>query len=223
MLPDMSLTQAARTDATRRKLLEAAFHEFYRRGFQAGSLTAIVDGAQVTKGALFHHFASKQALGHAVVDEMIAPLLVERWLAPMAGAADPITALQQAFERHVRADVASGSWVFGCPMNNLAQEMSPLDAGFHERLGTLYARWRATVADALGRGKGSGVVRSDVDVDAAGTLVVLSQIGIWSTGKHSQDPALMTQAADALRAYLDTLRTQPALPTRAAPRRAVAR
>ena len=219
----MSVTQAARTDATRRKLLDAAFHEFYRQGFQAGSLTTIVDGAQVTKGALFHHFASKQALGHAVVDEIIAPLLAERWLAPLAGAADPITALQQTFERYVRADVASGAWVFGCPMNNLAQEMSPLDAGFHERLGTLYARWRATVAEALARGQASGVVRPDVDVDAAATLVVLAQIGIWSTGKHSQDSALMTQASDALRAYLDTLRAPAAPRTRATARRTVGR
>lgn len=205
----MSVTQAARTDATRRRLLDAAFHEFYRQGFQAGSLTAIVDGAQVTKGALFHHFASKQALGHAVVDELIAPLLVDRWLAPLDGADDPIAVLQQAFERHVRADIASGSWVFGCPMNNLAQEMSPLDAGFHERIGALYARWRATIADALARGQASGSVRSDVDLDAAATLIVLSQVGIWSTGKHSQDSTVMTRAADALRAYLDTLRTVP--------------
>ncbi len=219
----MSVTQAARTDATRRKLLDAAFHEFYRQGFQAGSLTAIVDGARVTKGALFHHFASKQALGHAVVDEMIAPLLVERWLAPLAGAEDPIAVLQQAFERHVRTDIASGSWVFGCPMNNLAQEMSPLDAGFHARLGALYARWRVTVAEALGRGQASGVVRSDVDVDAAATLVVLSQIGIWSTGKHSQDSTVMTRAADALRAYLDTLRAPTAPRTRHPAHRAVAR
>jgi AcrR family transcriptional regulator len=202
----MTATQAARTDVTRRRLLDAAFHEFYRQGFQAGSLTAIVDGAQVTKGALFHHFASKQALGYAVVDEMIVPLLSERWLAPLDGAADPITALQEAFERHVGTDIASGSWTLGCPMNNLAQEMSPLDAGFHARLGALYARWRATVADALERAQGSGAVRSDVDVQAAAALVVLSQIGIWSMGKHSQDPALMRQASDALCTYLDTLR-----------------
>jgi hypothetical protein len=84
--------------------------------------------------------------------------------------------------------------------------MSPLDAGFHARLGALYARWRSTIAEALGRGQASGVVRSDVDVDAAATLIVLSQIGIWSTGKHSQDSTVMTRAADALGAYLDTLR-----------------
>ena len=202
----MPATQAARTNATRRKLLSAAFHEFFRHGFQAGSLASIVETAQITKGALFHHFVSKQALGYAVVDEVVVPLLTDRWLAPLTAAADPITTLQQAFRQHVRADIESGRWVLGCPMNNLAQEMSPLDDGFRTRLGELYSRWRAHVATALARGQSVGMVGSDVDVSAAAALVVSSQIGIWSTGKHSQDGALMMAAGEALCGYLEALR-----------------
>src|SRR5579859_6426610 len=67
-------------EATRRKLLDAAFAEFYANGFQGGSLNHIVAAAGATKGALFHHFDSKQDLGYAVVDERIGPLLLERWL-----------------------------------------------------------------------------------------------------------------------------------------------
>lgn len=199
-------TQAARTDATRRKLLHAAFTEFYGHGFQGGSLSAIVDAAGITKGALFHHFASKQALGYAVVDDVVLPLLAERWLTPLADAPDPISALQHAFRTHIASDVASGSWVRGCPMNNLAQEMSPLDEGFRARLDRAYAAWRDAVADALARGQARGVVRADADVRAAAALVVFSQIGIWSTGKYSQDGALMSHAGESLCAYLETLR-----------------
>ena len=198
--------QAARTEATRRKLLGAAFHEFVRHGFQAGSLTSIAETARSTKGALFHHFASKQLLGYAVVDEVVVPLLTDRWLAPLTTAADPVTTLQQAFRQHVRADIESGGWVLGCPTNNLAQEMSPLDEGFRVRLGALYTRWRTHVASALTRGQSAGTVASDVDVSAVAALVVSSQIGIWSTGKHSQDGALMIAAVDAFCSYLETLR-----------------
>lgn len=205
----MTATQAARADATRQKLLGAAFLEFYRHGFQAGSLSAITAGAGATKGALFHHFAGKQALGWAVVDDVVAPLLMQRWLDPLADAEDPIAVLQACFRRWIAADVGSGNWVYGCPMNNLAQEMSPLDEGFRTRLDALYARWRATVADALARGQRAGTVRADVDVRAASTLVVLSQQGIWGTGKYSQDPELMTQAGEALCAYLESLRPAP--------------
>jgi AcrR family transcriptional regulator len=202
-MPD---SQATRAEATRRKLLEAAFGEVFRRGFQATSLADIVDAAGSTKGALFHHFDGKQGLGYAIVDEVLAPILHERWLAPLADADDPIPVLQASFRRHIGEDVTSGHCAYGCPMNNLAQEMSPLDEGFRTRLGAMYATWRQTVAAALDRGQRAGRVRGDVDTRAAATLIVLSQMGIWGTGKHSQDPQLMTDAGEALCAYLDTLR-----------------
>ncbi|HEX6966410.1 MAG TPA: TetR/AcrR family transcriptional regulator [Gemmatimonadaceae bacterium] len=199
-------THTTRPDATRAKLLDAAFAEIHRHGFQAASLNHIVAAAGVTKGGLFHHFSGKQALGYAVLDEVIAPLLVERWLAPLTDTDDPITALQRAFRRYIRTDIASGHWVQGCPMNNLAQEMSPLDEGFRTRLDAFYATWRDAIATALKRGQRAGTVRPDVNVRGAATLVVFSQMGIWGTGKYSQDPKLMTQAGEALCAYLDTLR-----------------
>ena len=117
-------------EATRRKLLEAAFGEFYANGFQGGSLNHIVEKAEATKGALFHHFESKQALGLAVLDELIGPLLLQRWLDPVQGSDDPLTDIQRAFTRYVAEDLSSGMWLQGCPLNNLAQEMSPLDPGF---------------------------------------------------------------------------------------------
>jgi AcrR family transcriptional regulator len=62
----------ARTPAaTRQKILEAAFAEFYKNSFQGGSLNQVVETAGTTKGALFHHFAGKQELGYAVVNEII--------------------------------------------------------------------------------------------------------------------------------------------------------
>lgn len=202
----MPVTQAIRTHTTRRKLLSAAFQEFFRFGFQAGSLASIVETAEITKGALFHHFASKQSLGYAVLDEVVAPLLSDRWLAPLTAAADPITALQEAFRHHARADIESGRLALGCPMNNLAQEMSPLDEGFHARISGFYTRWRAHVTSALAQGQNVGHVRFDIDVSASAAFIVFSQIGIWSTGKHSRHGALMIAAVEELCSQLEALR-----------------
>lgn len=195
-----------RPDATRQKILESAFAEFYRNGFQGGSLNRIVEAAGVTKGALFHHFAGKQELGYAVVDDLIEPLLMRRWLEPLAESADPVEAIQAAFRRFIREDIESGSWVNGCPLNNLAQEMSPLDEGFRTRIERLYARWREGFAAALEDGAREGTVRGGVDAEAAATFLVMSQMGIWGTGKYSRDEALMTRAGEAVCAYLDALR-----------------
>ena len=145
-------------EATRRKVLGAAFLEFYANGFQGGSLNHIVEAAGTTKGALFHHFDSKQELGYAVLDEMIGPLLLQRWLEPVASSTDPLTDIQRAFRRYVEEDLSSGLWLQGCPLNNLAQEMSPLDAGFHDRINRLYALWRERYAAALERGIAANTV-----------------------------------------------------------------
>jgi AcrR family transcriptional regulator len=204
----MPHSQAARTDATRRKLLDAAFTEVFRHGYRAASLNDIVAAAGITKGALFHHFDSKQALGYALVDDLLAPILDQRWLAPLTDTDDPITALQESFRRHILDDTASGNHVYGCPMNNLAQEMSPHDDGFRRRFDAMYSTWRRAIEDALSRGQRTGSVRRNVDTRTAATLVVVGQIGVWSTGKHSQSAKLMTEAGEAICAALESLRTE---------------
>ena len=202
----MPKSHASSTPSLRQRLLATAFSEVYRRSFQSASLNEIVAEAKTTKGALFHHFDGKQALGYAIVDELLAPILNERWLAPLADTDDPITELQRSFRRHIADDTSSGNWVYGCPMNNLAQEMSPLDEGFRTRFDTMYDRWRRTVSSAFERGQRARTVRKDIDVTDAATLIVVAQIGIWATGKHSRNAQVMISAGEALCASLDTLR-----------------
>ena len=193
-------------EATRRRLLEAAFAEFYAHGFQGGSLNHIVEQAGATKGALFHHFEGKQALGYAVLDDLIGPLLLTRWLDPVAHSTDPLTDIQHAFRRYVEADIASGHWLQGCPLNNMAQEMSPLDPGFQQRIDRLYDTWRAEYAAALERGLGAGTVRRGTSPARVAALIVAAQMGIYGSGKSSRDAAVMRLVTDGVCDYLDSLR-----------------
>jgi AcrR family transcriptional regulator len=193
-------------DATRRRILEAAFAEFYKNGFQGGSLNQIVEAAGATKGALFHHFTGKRELGYAVVDEVIAPVLEQRWLAPLAASTDPNTDIVRVFRQFVCGDVGSRTYVQGCPLNNLAQEMSPLDDGFRARIDALYCAWRKCYADALAAGIRAGTVRKDVSPEQVAALLVAAQMGIWGSGKSSQKQELMVEACEALCSYLESLR-----------------
>ena len=193
-------------EETRRRILEHAFLEFYRQGFQGGSINRIVESTATTKGALFHHFPTKNALGHAVVDDVVRPLLLARWLEPLENTRDPIADLQRIFASLIDCDIASGNYVYGCPLNNLAQEVAPLDPEFRTRIDAAYEYWRIKVAEALTRGIELGKVRPKLDVRSAAAFIVASQTGIWGAGKSSQNPATMREAAAGFAAYLDSLR-----------------
>src|SRR4051794_26724739 len=56
--------------STRRALVEVAEGLFAAHGYAATSLDAIVAGAEVTKGALYHHYSGKQALFEAVFEKV---------------------------------------------------------------------------------------------------------------------------------------------------------
>jgi AcrR family transcriptional regulator len=56
--------------STKRALVDVAEDLFTTHGYASTSLDAIVAGAQVTKGALYHHFSGKQALFEAVFERV---------------------------------------------------------------------------------------------------------------------------------------------------------
>jgi AcrR family transcriptional regulator len=174
-----------RSERTRERLLQAASREIYRSGFQSASLETILASAGVTKGALYYHFKNKEALGYAVVEEVIAPDVHGKWVRPLQSVKDPIDALMGAVQRiPVRPEDVRG----GCQLNNLAQEMSPLDAGFRKRLAIIFDAWRKAVASVLREGQDHGSVRRDVEpADAAGLLIAMVE-GYGSLAKNSQDP-----------------------------------
>src|SRR5258708_32004558 len=158
----MKATNTRTPESTRQRILDAALDEFYKNGFQGGSLNRIVDDAATTKGALFHHFKGKKHLGHAVVREVIHPHFNQQWSDPLANSTDPITDLKRIFRQGAKREIADGGLVHGCPLNNLAQEMSPLDEKFRQALDKIYVAWRETVSAAVADGIKAGKVRKDV-------------------------------------------------------------
>jgi len=187
----MSATATRAPGNTRRKILQAAFDEFHRRGFQGGSVNQIVESAGTTKGALFHHFGNKNELGYAVVNELIEPRIKQRWFDPLAESVDPIADLKRLLRQAMKEDVAEARYVQGCPLNNLAQEMSPLDEGFRQCINKVYCAWRESIAAALTRGIKAGTVRKNVSPRRVAAFIVAAQAGIVGTAKNAQCEKLM--------------------------------
>jgi AcrR family transcriptional regulator len=196
-------------DGTRGKLLAAGFAEIHRHGFQAASLETILERAGVTKGALYHHFPDKAALGYAIVDEVVRNPILEVYLAPLrAATGDPLAALQGVIRRRAD-DFVAGGIELGCPLNNLAQEMSPLDEKFRRRVRATLDAWTEGFADALERARAAGTVRREVDPAAVATFLVAAIEGSFGLAKNARSVGVLRSNLELLAQLLDGLRPQP--------------
>jgi TetR/AcrR family transcriptional repressor of nem operon len=171
-------------ERTRERLLQAAFREVQRSGFRSAAIDTILAATNVTKGALYYHFGSKEALGYAIVDEIIVKLVRDRWLRPMLNDGQPIDILTDIVRRIPArpADIRES-----CPLLNLAQEMSPLDEEFRKRLERLFISWQEGVATLLRKGQSQGTVRRDLNPDEAASFLVAMVEGYASLAKNAQD------------------------------------
>ena len=201
--PRRSGPAASDPERTRERLLQAAFREVYRSGFQSAGLDGIVATAGVTKGALYYHFGSKEALGYAIVEEIIAPDNRAQWLDPLEDCKDPIDALIRTVQGlSVQPEAVRG----GCPLINLAQEMSSLDAGFRQRLATIFGDWQDGVAAALSDGQKHGKVRRDLEPDQSAGLLIVMVEGYGALAKNAQDAKVMEEGIRTIVAWLQSLR-----------------
>lgn len=172
-------------DITRDRILDAAFQEIHKHGFQAASLSNILDRTGLTKGALYHHFPDKDRLGHAVIEEVIRESLETMMFAPLRATDDPIGTLREVIQ-YKAEKTTSENVILGCPLNNLMQEMSPLDADFKRRLTELLKTWQDVVTDTLKRGQKARQVRKDVDCRAAALFIVSAFEGCVGIAKNLQ-------------------------------------
>ena len=191
-------------DITRDKILDAAFQEIHKHGFQAASLSNILDRTGLTKGALYHHFPDKDRLGHAVIEEVVYEGLDAMVFTPLRESDDPLETLREIIRR--KAEKATPETVrLGCPLNNLMQEMSPLDAQFKRRLNDLLVAWQQAVQDALRRAQKEGRLRKDVDAHAAALFIVSAWEGCEGVSKNLQSVQEYRLCLKQLDSYIDGL------------------
>ena len=98
-MPEVKSRRELYSEATRAALLDEATTLFAERGYAGTSLEDVASASRVTRGAVYHHFASKQALFEAVLDLQEERATTE--IVAAAGAANPWDAAMLALDAYL--------------------------------------------------------------------------------------------------------------------------
>ncbi|MET0975589.1 MAG: ScbR family autoregulator-binding transcription factor [Leifsonia sp.] len=159
-----------RARATRDRIMMAAADAFERIGFASTSLADIADIAGVTKGAVYFHFPSKDAVALAVIaaEHALASASASAIMAATECPLECAVMLSADLARRLQTDPIVRAGI------RLTTESSRLDAPIREP----YEDWLATFEALVRRAVDRGEVRSDIDPAALARFIIPSFTGI---------------------------------------------
>lgn len=165
------MARQARSEVTRRKLIDAAIDVFGEVGYVAAGRAAIIDRAGVTKGALYHHFDSIESLVVAIIEGGFATLLntFQSMCQPSSPALEGMIHGMFAVTDALATDKearAAGHLVFA-----LAES--------HETTVGVFTRWMTELATQTRRAIAEGDLREDLDPDLVGESILGAMLGTW--------------------------------------------
>jgi TetR/AcrR family transcriptional regulator, transcriptional repressor for nem operon len=188
--------------ATRDQILDAAARLIHLQGYHCTSLDDVLRESGVGKGNFYYYFKSKEELGYAIIDRVFEGF-IERTLQPIFGnsSSDPISQIRAFLDRvleHQRKSNCMG----GCPMGNLASELSDVHEGFRQRLAGIFVDWRSRLAEALRLGQALGLVRPECQPAAVAQFLVAALEGAILLTKVTKDILVMEKCVEELKQHL---------------------
>jgi TetR/AcrR family acrAB operon transcriptional repressor len=157
------------SEATRRRLVDAAALLFAERGFRQTSVQAIGEQAGISRGSIFWHFGSKEGLLWAVVEDAFA-----RWesdvLVPDIGDAVGIEAVRRGIASH-RRFLTEDTEALRLFYVLMFEAMGPR-AELRGRFVDLHRHLREATAGWIAAGQAAGELREDIDPQSIITVLV---------------------------------------------------
>lgn len=200
----MSKTKTRDPEKTRTHILNTAFLEIYRHGFNGVGVRELAKKSGVTIGAFFHHFPTKNHVGYAIVDEIIHTGILDRWIKPLSAYKNPIQGVLKCFKNTF--DHWPDEFVaLGCPLNNLTQEMSGSDEVFKEKTKAVLHDWISKTKEHLKRAQQGGYLRKDVNIQELAEYIVTFQEGTFAMGKALNDRRIFDSMYNSFKRHLESL------------------
>lgn len=162
-------------------VLEKAMEAFWSRGYEATSVTDLMDATGLAKGSVYKAFGDKHRLFLLALDRYL-----ERGLAALRDAAARDLPAREMLRRWLDgvAEMATREGPRkGCFMVNAAIELAPHDPEVAMRVATQQARQERVFAGVIARGVELGELRADLDPPTAARLVTTLVHGLQVAGR----------------------------------------
>jgi AcrR family transcriptional regulator len=162
------MVRQPRSEVTRRKIINAAVELYDEVGYPSTGLGDIIERVDVTKGALYHHFDSKESLAFAIIDEAVYLL---------RGALRRASQSSSALEGLILGGFAGAELVSSEKLVRTGGHLLLTFAKFNESVAGYYRSWFAGTVAQVRLAQAEGDIRADLDADVVGGVILGTLVG----------------------------------------------
>lgn len=191
-------------EQTRQRIIEEAAKLFARKGFYGTSISDLAQATELTKGAFYHHFESKEALFFAVID-LVRHTWHEAVIRDVLKVKDALPRISVLFDNHTR--LVSENETLCLVLSALAEEMDGVNPTYMALLQGIHADMAYFIERIIQKGQAANQIRSDLDAQLMAVNIVgmLKGVGCSQILNHlSVDHA--ARMATLKQMLLDSLR-----------------
>ncbi len=193
-----------KSEATRLTILQKAFELIYVKGYQTTSIDEIIATTQVTKGAFYYHFKTKDEMGLAIINELMKPRFKNAFIEPFKNNSNPLDTIYDLMY-NLLIENEDLKVEYGCPASNFTQEMAPWNTAFTKALNELSLQWETSMIEAIETGKKNGYVKSDISAKEVAVFVLSGYWGIRNLGKLENSKSVYLIYLKGLKSYFNSI------------------
>ncbi|KAA6213027.1 TetR family transcriptional regulator [Streptomyces albofaciens JCM 4342] len=181
--------------------LQAALELFWRRGYEATSMTDLVEHLGIARASIYATFGSKHDLYLKALERysrLSDPGLIEELSQP-----GPALPAVRALVRRFADEAACDDLGRGCFVTNTAAELAARDRHAARQVEASWTVLETALTSALTRARAQGELPADRDPRALARMLLVLMQGLRLMGKSGQEPGRLRDAADQALALLD--------------------
>jgi AcrR family transcriptional regulator len=194
--------------ATMQRMQVTGLELFYTNGYYNTSVDDILKKLELSKGAFYYHFESKEDFFVQIIQNLMARKVYSTLIEPLEGHENPLTLITKCFDNAMETAVHN-EMDFGCILSNFLTEFNGKNDVITQHLNEIVTVWEVNLVTTLQKGKFNGFLDRHVDCEAVAIFLMSSYFGVRTLMAGSSPSAKKYRFMTQLRQYFKSIESKP--------------
>jgi AcrR family transcriptional regulator len=186
--------------ATMHRMQVTGLALFYKNGFYNTSIDDILKELDLSKGAFYYHFKSKEDFFISILENLVVRKVYSMLIEPIEGHDNPLDLISNCIEEALQIAEHNEN-DYGFILNNFLNEFNGRNPQIMKYLNDILKIWEVNLVSSLQKGKFNGYVDRHVDCEGVASYIISSFLGVRTLMVEGSATALRYRYVQQLRFY----------------------